>query len=67
MTAMADQPASTSKSPPATRQGKGMSLDVFFVENELSRKRSEARKRAVKQWLRRHLKRSQRTQAADPD
>ena len=44
-----------------------MSLDVFFYENELSRKRSEARKRAVKQWLRRFLKRSQRTQAADLD
>jgi hypothetical protein len=44
-----------------------MSRDVFFVENELSRKRAEARKRAIKQWLRRLLKRSPGTQATDLD
>jgi len=34
-----------------------MSLDVFMPENELSRKRAEARKRAVKRWFNRLLKR----------
>jgi hypothetical protein len=67
MTAMADQNASTSKSPSATPRDQGLSPDVFFYENELSRKRADARKRAVKQWLHRLLKRSPGTQAADLD
>lgn len=67
MTAMPDPLAPVPKSTPAPRQGKGMSRDVFFVENELSRKRAEARKRAIKQWLRRLLKRSPGTQATDLD
>ena len=66
ITAMSE-PATTSKSPPAPRQGKGLSPDAFFYENELSRKRAEARKRAVKRWIHRLLKRSPGTQAADLD
>jgi hypothetical protein len=61
MTAMSDPLAPTPKSTPAPRQGKGMSLDVFFVENELSRKRAEARRRAVKRWFGRLLHRSSQT------
>ena len=57
ITAMSE-PALTSKPPSAPLQGKGMSRDAFFYENELSRKRAEARKRAVKRWLNRLLKRS---------
>jgi len=44
-----------------------MSLDVFMPENRKSRERAEARKRAVKQWLHRLLKRSPGTQATDLD
>jgi len=61
ITAMSDPLAPAPKSAPAPRQGKGMSLDVFFVENELSRERAAARKRAVKRWLNRLLHRSSQT------
>jgi len=44
-----------------------MSLDVFMPENRKSRERAEARRRAVKRWVNRLLKRSQGTQAADLD
>jgi len=44
-----------------------MSRDVFIYENEWLHERAEARKRAVKRWLHRLLKRSQGTQAADLD
>jgi hypothetical protein len=67
LTVMSDQPASAPDPRPASRRGKGMSLDVFMPENRKSRERAEARKRAVKQWLRRFLKRSPGTQAADLD
>jgi hypothetical protein len=58
MTAMSDPLAPAPESAPVPRRGKGMSLDVFFYENELSRKRAEARRRAIKGWLDRILKRS---------
>jgi hypothetical protein len=67
MTVMSDQPASASKSAPVRPDVGRMSLDVFMPENRLARKRAEARKRAVKQWLHRLLKRSPGTQAADLD
>jgi hypothetical protein len=35
-----------------------MSRDVFIYENEWLHERAEARKRAVKRWLNRLLKRS---------
>jgi hypothetical protein len=58
MTPMADQLDSAPESTATPRRGKGMSLDVFMPENELSRMRAEARKRAVKRWFNRLLKRS---------
>ena len=58
MTEMADQHDSVAESTAAPRRGKGMSLNVFMPENELSRKRAEARKRAVKRWFNRLLKRA---------
>lgn len=67
MTDMSDHPVPARK--PSLEPGKieGLSPDAFFYENELSRKRSEARKRAIKQWLHRLLKRSPSTQATDLD
>ncbi|MGO9448901.1 MAG: hypothetical protein ACLQQB_04930 [Solirubrobacteraceae bacterium] len=64
---MADQPTPARKSGLAPHEVRGMSLDVFMPENRLARARAEARKRAVKRWLNRLLKRSQGTQAADLD
>jgi hypothetical protein len=58
LTVMSDQPASAPDPRPASRRGKGMSLDVFMPENRLARARVEARKRAVKGWFHRLLKRS---------
>jgi hypothetical protein len=51
------EPAPTPESPSATAWDEGLPPDVFFYEGELSRKRAEARKRAVKRWLNRLLKR----------
>jgi hypothetical protein len=56
------EPARTPKSALATPLDEGLPLDAFFYEGELSRKRAEARKRAVKQWLSRFVKRSRRPQ-----
>ena len=67
MTGMSDHPVPARKPSLAPGKIKGMSRDAFFYENELSRKRSEARKRAVKQWLHRLLKRSPGTHATDLD
>jgi len=67
LTVMSDQPVSAPDPRPASRRGKGMSLDVFMPENRKSRERAEARRRAVKRWVNRLLKRSQGTQAADLD
>ncbi len=61
------EPARTPKSALATPSDEGLPLDAFFYEGELSRKRAEARKRAVKRWFHRLLKRSPGTQAADLD
>ena len=61
LTVMSDQPASAPVPRPASRRGKGMSLDVFMPENRLARARAEARKRAVKRWLNRLLHRSSQT------
>jgi hypothetical protein len=67
ITAMPDQPTRDRKSGLAPHEVKGMSLDVFMPENRISRARAEARKRAVKRWFSRLLKRSPGTQATDPD
>jgi len=58
ITAMSDQPVPARKPSLAPGKVKGMSLDVFMPENRIARARSEARKRAVKQWFYRLLKRS---------
>lgn len=67
MTTMSDQPASGPRSAPVRHDVGRMSVDVFMPENRLARARAEARKRAVKQWLHRLLKRSQDTQSVDLD
>jgi hypothetical protein len=59
ITAMVE-PQPAPKSPPITPWDEGLPPDVFFYENELSRKRAEARKRAVKRWFNRLLKRPAR-------
>jgi hypothetical protein len=58
MTTVSDQPASTSKPVPVRPDVGRMSLDVFMPENRLARARAEARKRTVKRWINRLLKRS---------
>jgi len=50
--------APTSHPPAAPLRDEGLSPDAFFYENEGARKRAEARRRAVKRWLHRLLKRS---------
>jgi hypothetical protein len=62
MTVMSEQSSSASKPDPMRPEGGRMSLDVFMPEDRLARKRAEARKRAVKRWFNRLLKRS-----AQPD
>ena len=62
LTDMSDQPTLGPKSTPAPHDVGRMSLDVFMPEDRLARKRAEARKRAVKRWFHRLLKRS-----AQPD
>ncbi len=67
LTTMSDQPVPTRRRTLAPHEVKPLSSDAFFYENEWSRERAEARKRAVKRWLNRLLKRSQGTQAANLD
>jgi hypothetical protein len=62
LTVMSDLPTSAPDLGPASRRGKGMSLDVFMAENRLARARAEARKRAVKRLFNRLLKRSRQPQ-----
>lgn len=58
MTAMSEQSSPASKPDPMRPEVGRMSVDVFMPENRLARARSEARKRAVKRWFNRLLKRS---------
>jgi hypothetical protein len=56
--AMPDQPTPAPNPVSARPEVGRMSRDVFIYENELSRKRAEARKLAAKRWLHRLLHRS---------
>lgn len=57
MTAMSEQSSPASKPDPMRPEVGRMSVDVFMPENRLARKRAEARRRTVKRWLNRLLKR----------
>lgn len=52
---------------PAPHEVVPMPSSVFIYENEFSRERAEARKRAVKRWLHRFFKRSSLAETAEPD
>ncbi len=56
--AMPDQPTPAPNPIPAPPDVGRMSLDVFMYENEGAHERAQARKRAVKRWINRLLKRS---------
>ena len=58
MTVMSEQPSSASKPDPMRPEVGRMSVDVFMPENRLARARAEARRRAIKSWFNRLLKRS---------
>lgn len=59
---MPDQPVTARRRTLAPHEIKPLSSDAFFYENEWSRDRAEARKRAVKRWFGRLVKRSRRPQ-----
>jgi hypothetical protein len=58
MTAMSDRLSHPINPDPAPHEVVPMPSSVFFYENELSRERAQARKRAIKRWVRRLLGRS---------
>jgi hypothetical protein len=55
---MSDQLVPARRRTLAPHEVKPLSSDAFFYENEWSRERAEARKRAVKRWINRLLHRS---------
>jgi len=61
MKAMSEQSSSACEPDPMRPEVGRMSVDVFMPEDRLARARSEARKRTVKRWLNRLLKRSRQT------
>jgi hypothetical protein len=61
LTAMSDQPVPARRRTLAPHEVKPLSSDAFFYENEWSRERAEARKRAVKRWFSWLLHRSSQT------